>query len=127
MLTQDGPHYPNWDQDATAVEARYGEQDPAHVCAELLEAAARSPTASTGSGDDEWERTGFRSDGAAFTVATFARYLVHDPIHHLHDVHRLTAPARSPTRNRSVTDAHASPTPNRCASSSVSAGHTTGS
>ena len=30
MLTQDGPHYPNWDQDATAVEARYGEQEPAH-------------------------------------------------------------------------------------------------
>ena len=30
--------------------------------------------------------TGFRSDGAAFTVATFARYLVHDPVHHLHDV-----------------------------------------
>ena len=37
-------------------------------------------------GRDEWDRTGFRSDGAAFTVATFARYLVHDPIHHLHDV-----------------------------------------
>ena len=38
MLTQDGPHYPDWDQDAAAVEARYREQDPAHVCAELLEA-----------------------------------------------------------------------------------------
>jgi hypothetical protein len=27
MLTQDGPRYPNWDQDATAVEDRCGEQD----------------------------------------------------------------------------------------------------
>ena len=86
MRTQDGPHYPNWNQDATAVEARYGEQDPAHVSAELLDAA----TTLAGSLDDvhgaEWERTGFRSDGAAFTVSTFARYLVHDPVHHLHDV-----------------------------------------
>jgi hypothetical protein len=31
MLTQDGPQYPNWDQDATAVASRYGEQDPATV------------------------------------------------------------------------------------------------
>ena len=35
---------------------------------------------------DEWHRTGARSDGARFTVATFARYFVHDPIHHLYDV-----------------------------------------
>ena len=35
---------------------------------------------------DQWERTGRRSDGAVFTVDTFARYFVHDPIHHLHDV-----------------------------------------
>jgi hypothetical protein len=33
-----------------------------------------------------WERRGRRSDGAAFTVATFGRYMIHDPIHHLHDV-----------------------------------------
>ena len=29
MLTEDDPLFPNWDQDATAVEARYDEQDPA--------------------------------------------------------------------------------------------------
>ena len=29
---------------------------------------------------------GRRSDGAAFTVETFTRYLVHDPVHHLYDV-----------------------------------------
>ena len=37
---------------------------------------------------DQWQRTGSRSDGAAFTVATFARYFVHDPVHHLDDVAR---------------------------------------
>jgi hypothetical protein len=33
-----------------------------------------------------WQRTGRRSDGAAFTVATFGQYMIHDPIHHLYDV-----------------------------------------
>jgi DinB superfamily len=86
MLTQDGPHYPNWDQDVTAVESRYDEQDPAHVSAELLDAAGTLADSFDRVDDDQWERTGFRSDGAAFTVSTFARYLVHDPVHHLHDV-----------------------------------------
>jgi hypothetical protein len=35
---------------------------------------------------DEWQRTGNRSDGARFTVETFARYFIHDPVHHLYDV-----------------------------------------
>jgi hypothetical protein len=86
MLTQDGPHYPNWDQDATAVQSRYAEQDPARVSAELLEAAGTLAGSFDQVHGQQWDRTGFRSDGAAFTVSTFARYLVHDPIHHLHDV-----------------------------------------
>ena len=39
-----------------------------------------------GVGDDEWLRTSERSDGSVFTVDSFARYLLHDPIHHLWDV-----------------------------------------
>ena len=34
----------------------------------------------------EWDRPGRRGDGAVFTVETFARYFVHDPVHHLYDV-----------------------------------------
>jgi hypothetical protein len=34
----------------------------------------------------QWQRTGRRSDGASFSVETFARYLIHDPVHHLYDV-----------------------------------------
>ena len=34
----------------------------------------------------QWLRTGNRSDGAHFTVESFARYFIHDPVHHLHDV-----------------------------------------
>jgi hypothetical protein len=36
--------------------------------------------------DDGWLRTGNRSDGARFTVDSFARYLVHDIVHHVEDV-----------------------------------------
>jgi hypothetical protein len=34
----------------------------------------------------QWRRTGRRDDGATFTVESFGRYLLHDPVHHLHDV-----------------------------------------
>jgi hypothetical protein len=37
---------------------------------------------------DQWQRTGNRSDGKRFTVESFARYMMHDPVHHLWDVSR---------------------------------------
>jgi hypothetical protein len=86
MLTQDGPLFPNWDQDATAVADRYAEQDPAAVSAELLAAAAVLADRFDGVSGDQWQRTGSRTDGAQFTVETFARYFIHDPVHHLYDV-----------------------------------------
>ena len=86
MLNQDDPLYPNWDQDATAVQERYSEQDPARVTQELLEAAQTLAERFETVTGDAWDRPGRRSDGARFTVETFARYLVHDPVHHLHDV-----------------------------------------
>ncbi|OLF16468.1 DinB family protein [Actinophytocola xanthii] len=84
MRTEDDPHYPNWDQDETAVRDRYGEQDPATVAAELVESA--ETLAAAFERVDDWTRPGSRSDGARFTIDTFARYLLHDPVHHLHDV-----------------------------------------
>ena len=40
MLDEDDPRFANWDQDETAVERRYAEQDPAIVADELVDAAA---------------------------------------------------------------------------------------
>src|SRR5690348_8262874 len=40
MLTVDGPEFANWDQDVTAVEGRYGEQDPTAVAVELAAAGS---------------------------------------------------------------------------------------
>src|SRR5579863_8387823 len=86
MLSRDDPLFPNWDQDATAVAERYAEQDPAVVAAALPEAAQAIASRFAGVTAGQWKRTGRRSDGASFTVETFARYLIHDPVHHLHDV-----------------------------------------
>jgi len=86
MLNQDDPSFPNWDQDATAVEDHYLEQDPVAVAADLESNAQRLATAFDAVSGDQWSRPGRRSDGATFTVESFARYFVHDPIHHLRDV-----------------------------------------
>jgi hypothetical protein len=88
MATEHDPLFPNWDQDASVVEDRYDEQDPATVVADLaLAADALAALLETVRGDG-WQRPGRRSDGASFTVDTIARYMVHDPIHHVWDVGR---------------------------------------
>ncbi len=86
MLDEAGPRFANWDQDETAVAERYGEQDPATVSAELSEAAETISASLEAVTLDQLDRTGTRSDGAQFTVDSFARYFIHDPIHHLWDV-----------------------------------------
>ena len=86
MLAEGDPQFPNWDQDETAVSDRYGEQDPAEVARQLAADADAIAGRFAGVGGDQWSRTGRRSDGAAFTVETFGRYFVHDPVHHLYDV-----------------------------------------
>lgn len=86
MLTEDDPLFPNWDQDETAVTDRYGEQDPAEVTRQLSAAADTLADGFAAVRGDQWRRPGRRSDGAAFTVETFGRYFIHDPVHHLYDV-----------------------------------------
>ena len=86
MLTTDDPGYPNWDQDATAIEEKYNDQNPAQVSAELTAAAEQLAAHFDDVKDDQWLRTGNRSDGKRFTAESFARYMIHDPLHHLHDV-----------------------------------------
>lgn len=87
MLAEDDPLFPNWDQDATAVEERYNEQSPEVVSAELVADAAALADAFDTVAD--WGRPGRRSDGVSFTIETFAKYFIHDPIHHLWDVTKL--------------------------------------
>lgn len=85
-LTENDPQLADWDQDATAIAARYDLQDPMTVGGEL-EAAAASVAAAFGAvRTDARTRTARRSDGASFTVTTLGQYFLHDIVHHLHDV-----------------------------------------
>ena len=86
MLDEDDPHFENWDQDATAIEDRYDSQDPLTVTAELTAAAEVFAARFDSVAGDQWARRGYRSDGAIFTVETLAKYMLHDPVHHLWDV-----------------------------------------
>jgi hypothetical protein len=86
MLDNVAPTFPNWDQDETAIAERYDQQDPAVVSDELVAAARELADLYDTVGSEQWQRTGLRSDGAAFTVESFGRYLLHDPVHHVHDV-----------------------------------------
>lgn len=86
MLTEDDPLFANWDQDATAIEDRYWTQDPATVADELAQRADATALAFGAVEPGQWPRTGRRSDGAVFTVDTFARYFLHDLAHHAWDV-----------------------------------------
>ena len=86
MLEEPDPLFANWDQDATATAERYWEQDPVVVSHDLLESADTIARRFASVSGGQWDRTGRRSDGASFTVDSFARYFLHDPVHHLHDV-----------------------------------------
>lgn len=86
MLEEDGPHYPNWDQDQTATDDNYASQNPRTVTEELSVDAMGLATLFDSVTKEQWQRTGYRSDGAAFTIDTLSRYFLHDVVHHLMDV-----------------------------------------
>ena len=86
ILAEVDPPFADWDQDATAVEGDYNTQDPAVVGKDLVAAADALADAFAAVPVDQRGRSGRRSDGSTFTVESLARYFVHDPIHHLHDV-----------------------------------------
>ncbi len=86
IVSTDGPAFPNWDQDATAINDRYNEQSPEKVARQLVSAAESTAKRFSELTERQWERCGTRGDGAHFTIETLGRYLMHDPVHHLYDV-----------------------------------------
>lgn len=97
MLDQDDPELESWDQDAVALQEGYDEQDPCAVGTELVENAAEAAAVYTTVTDEQWQRSGRRSDGSVFTVETIGRYHLHDVGHHLWDV--SATPARPSHRS----------------------------
>ena len=56
------------------------------VVGRLLLAAETMAVRLEGVTPPDLQRPGRRGDGAVFTVDTIARYMIHDPIHHVWDV-----------------------------------------
>jgi hypothetical protein len=96
MLDEDDPTFENWDQDATALEGAYDVQDPGEVGTELVERAADVAAVYASVEEDQWQRTGRRSNGDVFTVETLGVYHLHDVVHHLWDVSRSAEPSPVP-------------------------------
>ena len=90
MLGEDDPTFANWDQDVAAVDDDYLSQDPETVAREVTEAADAVAEAYAAVAGEQWQRAGMRSNGDRFTIDTFARYHLHDLVHHAHDVSHVT-------------------------------------
>lgn len=86
ILAEDDPMFANWDPNTTQVAERYDLQDPTVVADELVLAADTIADRFAELTPEQHQRVGRRSDGASFTVESFARYEIHDPVHHLWDV-----------------------------------------
>jgi len=88
MLTEDDPEYLNWSSDDAAIEGAYADQYPDAVLPDLERDLRALADAFDSVLAKDWQRPGRRSDGARFTVDSFARYLLHDVVHHGWDVTR---------------------------------------
>ena len=86
MLSDDNAEFANWDQDQAAIDGEYGRSDPRTVSDELIAEGEQIAESFARVVQDEWQRTGRRSNGSEFTVLTFSQYFLHDVVHHLHDV-----------------------------------------
>jgi hypothetical protein len=86
MLDTDDPLFDNWDQDEAAVRDGYADQSPDQVAEDLVASADDVASAYAGVEGAAWDRPGRRSNGSVFTIASLARYHLHDVEHHLVDV-----------------------------------------
>lgn len=86
MIKKTAPTFRDWDQNNAAVEKNYASEDPDKVSYALAVNAGKAADLLDKVRGDQWQRTGMRSDGAGFTIASFAVYIFHDVHHHLWDV-----------------------------------------
>ncbi len=56
------------------------------MAGELTVAVAAAAALYDGVRGSGWDRSGLRSNGSRFTIASLGRYHLHDIVHHLHDV-----------------------------------------
>jgi len=87
ILSKNDPTFLTWDEDETAANDRYNEQEPATVAYQLAVNAGKIADVFDHVSERAWQRAGTRSgDGARFTVDMLSRYALHELVHHRHDI-----------------------------------------
>ncbi|GAA1858861.1 DinB family protein [Brevibacterium marinum] len=86
IVSQSAPTLLNFDGDAVALESDYRNQNLAEVAVGLRAASLAYAADLAQVTEEQWERTGYRSDGREFTVTSLTRYGLHELQHHLQDV-----------------------------------------
>lgn len=86
ILNREDPPFPDWDQDAAALDGDYASEDPGEVSAQVSTAVEDLAAAVAAVTSEQWDRPGRRSNGSVFTAYTLGVYALHDLEHHLHDV-----------------------------------------
>jgi hypothetical protein len=86
MLKKTAPTFADWNQDEAAVKGDYRSADVDKVSYDLALNAGNVADLLDKVRGDQWQRSGKRSDGAGFTIGSFAVYMLHDVSHHLWDV-----------------------------------------
>lgn len=88
MMKKKAPTFKDWDQNESAISDDYRNADVDKVRYDLAANAGKAADLLDKVRGDQWQRAGMRADGAGFTIATFAVYILHDVSHHLWDVER---------------------------------------
>lgn len=81
--------FKNWDQEHAAADGGYKDEDPARVAYALASNGGKVADVLDRISDEEWAKSGTRSDGVEFTLEALARYMLHDVTHHLWDAEQL--------------------------------------
>ena len=86
MLSRGRPDVPQLGPGRDRARATLRHAGSGAVAVELASRGHALADRFDGVSGEQWARPGTRSDGARFTVESFARYVVHDVVHHLVDV-----------------------------------------
>ncbi|MEI2827932.1 MAG: DinB family protein [Dermatophilaceae bacterium] len=86
ILDVEGPTFANFDQDAAAIARQYAAADPSAVGRDIVETAEWTAREFARVEPGDWGRTGTRSDGFVFSVASLGIYCIHELRHHAWDV-----------------------------------------
>ena len=78
--------FPNWDQDAAAIDHDYAGRSVPQLQRELTAAATAAAQAWMSPQGQQWQWPAERSNGSRFTTMTLGQYYAHDLVHHVWDV-----------------------------------------